>query len=331
MPASLHEQLADELGVDPDTAQSALQEYLDEVRARLESEETVEIPGLGVVSTDEGELTLTPSTSLQKAVNYRNAHLEPLTVTDAPASEEPESPEEESDSAAAPPVDPPEEEPVAEEATVEDAADEDVVPDLSDDWTTELDDEPAEPPPSPEDTSSEEVQEGATTGQIAGLVVAVALLFLALGYVVTSQGLLPGFGPASETTTPAASSAPETTATSTAPDTANPEPAAETPPETQTPPSAASQSIDRARGGWTIVVASRTQPGEAKAVLNTYRQRFRGEGLPTDILTGESSGQLRYRIAVGQYDSRQAAMTARQQLSGRVPDDAWPLEIQPGS
>ncbi len=326
MPASLHEQLADELGVDPDTAQSALQEYLDEVRARLESGEAIEIPGIGIMSTDEGELTLTPNTSLQEAVNYRNAHLEPLTVTDAPTPQEPESPEEEGDGAMAPPVDPPEEEPA------EDAAEDDVVPDLSDDWTTELDDEPAEPPPSTEeDTPSENAREGATTAQIAGLVAAVALLFLALGYVVTSQGLLPGFGPASETAPAAASSVPETTATSTAPDTASPERAAEAPSETQTTPSSASQSIDRARGGWTLVIASRTQPGEAKAVLTTYRQRFRGEGLPTDILTGESSGQLRYRVTVGQYDSRQAAMTARQQLTGRIPDDAWPLEIQPGS
>jgi hypothetical protein len=78
-------------------------------------------------------------------------------------------------------------------------------------------------------------------------------------------------------------------------------------------------------------VASRTRPGQAEAVLSTYRQRFRGEGLAVDILTGESGGQLRYRIAIGQYDSRAAAQSALQQLEGRVPSDAWPLEIQPGS
>lgn len=329
MSASLHEQLADELGVDPEAAQTALQEYLEDLRARVESGDVVEIPGLGTVSTDEGVVDLTPSEVLQKAVNYRNAHLEPLTVTEGSGETHPAD-DDESDEAMAIPADASDEVETAEEPAIEEEADEDVVPDLSDEWTTELDDEPAEDAPPDEEPQPVTDDDGASTGQVAGLVAAVALLFLALGYVVTSQGLLPGFGPASESPATVPPSSPDTTATRATPDTAGAEPTASAPATDATSP-AAQQSIDRARGGWTIVVASRTQPGEAKAVLNTYRQRFRGEGLPTDILTGESSGQLRYRITVGQYDSRQAAMTASQQLSGRIPADAWPLEIQPGS
>jgi hypothetical protein len=65
--------------------------------------------------------------------------------------------------------------------------------------------------------------------------------------------------------------------------------------------------------------------------LSTYRQRFQGEGIPVDILTGESNGELRYRVAVGQYPSQEAAQTALQQLQGRIPDDAWTLQIQSDS
>jgi nucleoid DNA-binding protein len=327
MSAPLHEQLADELGVDPDAARSALREYLEDVRAQAESGDVVEIPGLGTVSAVEGEAQLTPADALQEAVNYRNAHLEPLTVSESSPAAEPEPEVEDAtvqdgpEVAAAPDEDEPADEP---------AADDDVVPDLKDDWTTDLEDEPPEEATPADEPAPSTDDDGATTSQVAGLVAAVALLFLALGYLVTSQGLLPGFGSASEQA--ASVSSPETTATQAASDTANADPAnqaASQPPET--PPTPESQSIDRARGGWTIVVASRTRPGEARSVLNMYRQRFSGEALPTDILTGETEGQLRYRITIGQYDSRQAAMTARQQLSGRIPDDAWPLEIQPDS
>jgi hypothetical protein len=332
MSVPLHEQLADELGVTPEAAHSALQDYLEDVRAQAESGDVVDIPGLGTVSVDDGALTLTPTDALQETVNYRNAHLETLTVAEAPPASEPDPAEEATsmqDEVAAPAADE-----VGEPAN-EPTADDDVVPDLSDDWTTDLDDEPVDDAAPTEQPAPSTDQEGATTGQIAGLIAAVALLFVALGYLVTSQGLLPGLGPGSETAA-TGPSAPETTATQ-APSASEPGPASPdsadpaSSPSTEAAPPIESQSIDRARGGWTIVVASRTRPGEAKAVLNTYRERFSGEGLPTDILTGETGGQLRYRISVGQYDSRQAAMTASQQLSGRIPDDAWPLEIQPNS
>lgn len=323
MSAALDEQLADELGVSPDEAKAALNDYLDDLQARVDAGETVTIPGLGTVVKDEGELCFMPSEALQEAVNYRNTHLSPMTVSEASA------PDEEIVSEPPPPVD---DEPVADEDEPADEA----VPDLTEDWAEELDDEstlepegttpPVEESASPPPAAADE--NGPTTAQIAGLIASVVLLFAVLGYVLTTQGLIPGFGPDPQTaSTPPA--APDTAVTAAAPDTASATTGNEA--SEATSPSSPSQSIDRATGGWTIVVASRTRPGEAKALLNTYRQRFRGEGLPTDILTGETNGQLRYRIAVGQYDTREAAMTARRQLAGRIPDDAWPLEIQPNS
>lgn len=319
MSAALYDQLADELGISAEDAEAALDGYLDDVRAQVEAGETVTIPGLGTLAMEDGEFDFTASEPLQEAVNYRNTHLAPLTVSEAP---EPPPDEEDEPAADEPQPTDTEEEPAADES-------EEAVPDLSDDWAAEVADEPAPPPSSEPEPDQHATDEGPTRGQVAGLIASVVLLFVALGYVATTQGWLPGLGPASEQPASSPSPLPDTSAVAATPDTADTTAPAE--PEEDPAPATAPQSIDRATGGWTIVVGSRTQPGEAKALLNTYQQRFRGEGLPTDILTGESGGQLRYRVAVGQYDSREAALTARQQLQGRIPDDAWPLQIQPGS
>ena len=65
------------------------EDLLDEVKARTEAGETVSLPGLGTFSMDEGTLHFEPTQALQNAVNYRNAHLEPLPVSDTPAQEAP--------------------------------------------------------------------------------------------------------------------------------------------------------------------------------------------------------------------------------------------------
>jgi hypothetical protein len=341
----LLEQLAVELGCSSDEAERMLHDLLADVKERTEAGEPVSLTGLGTFSLDEGTLHFDPAAALQEAVNYRNAHLEPLPVS-APSTDD-ESLGDEASSAAVPPVEEPPspaetttpsaEEPAAPQAEEEAApAEPDEVPALSEDWTDELDEDSAEPatePSPPADAPEPESSDEPTTGQLVGLAASIVLLVGLIWFVLGTQGIIPGPGalfqgapsptpPSTDTVATSPSSDTAAAAPETAPDTAAIEPDTVAP----TPP-----SIDRATGGWTIVVASRTRPGQAEAVLSTYRQRFQGEGLPVDILTGEANGQLRYRVAVGQYATQEAAQSALQQLQGRVPSDAWSLEIQPGS
>jgi len=315
-----------------------LHDLLADVKERTEAGESVSLPGLGTFSLDEGTLQFDPAAALQEAVNYRNAHLEPLLVS-APSTDD-ESVGDAASSAAVPPVEEPPspaEEPAAPQAEEEAApAEPDEVPALSEDWTDELDEDSAEPatePSPPADAPEPESSDEPTTVQLVGLAASIVLLVGLIWFVLGTQGIIPGPGalfqgapsptpPSTDTVATSPSSDTAAAAPETAPDTAaiEPDPVAPTPP-----------TIDRATGGWTIVVASRTRPGQAEAVLSTYRQRFQGEGLPVDILTGEANGQLRYRVAVGQYATQEAAQSALQQLQGRVPSDAWSLEIQPGS
>lgn len=332
MPTTLLEQLAAELGCSTDEAERVLHDFLAEVETRAAEGETVSLPGLGTFSMDEGTLQFTPAPALQQAVNYRNAHLEPLSVSAPRDRDEPE------DAPEAPPADvpdtettpsdeaeAPDEAPAAGEAESPPPAEPDDVPDLSEDWTESLDEDV--------DAPEQELSDEPTTGQIAGLVASVVLLLGLIWFVLGTQGIIPGptvlfqrtpapTPPGADTMATASPSDTAATEREAAADTTASDPAA-SPPTLPT--------IDRATGGWTIVVASRTRPGQAEAVLSTYRQRFQGEGLPVDILTGQASGQLRYRVAVGQYPTREAAQSALQQLQGRVSGDAWPLEIQPGS
>jgi len=361
MPAALSEQLADELGCSPDDAHRMLRDVLEDVEQRAQDGERVSIPGFGTFSTDEGKLQFTPDPALQQAVNYRNNHLEPLavsgasprassdqteppvppaeTVSDASpddvASPDPTAGDDETEPDAISAEKAPDEaesvdtEPVDEPAP-ETMPETEEVPDLSADWAEELS-EREEDSPDRQPSGARGLSDRPNTGQLVGLVVSIVLLIGLIWFVLSSQGLLPGSSSQREAA-PAATPT-DTAAAVTSADTARPssdEPSDTATDEATGPPSTPA-TIDRATGGWSIVVASRTRPGQAKAVLSTYQQRFQGEGIPVDILTGESAGQLRYRVAIGQYPSQEAAETALQELQGRVPDDAWTLQIQSDS
>lgn len=347
MPTDLHTLLADELGVSPSEAEHALSDLLSDVKARAQQGEDVSLQGLGTFSMDEGTLHFSPSPHLQKAVNYRNEQLAPMTVgaprerpADRPEPADAPPPlEEPPDDAfaaveAAPEDEPPPEEPEpwneppeAAEPT-EPPAEE--APALSDDWTEELAEEDAAAASS--DTAS--------TAQIAGLVASVGLLALLLWVVLGMQGIVSGPGslfqsaasdaadadPVTETTTAATGDASDEDAASDTAEAASSADAARPDEGSGMPP-----TIDRSAGGWTIVVASRTRPQDAERVLEAFQQRFQGSDVPVDILTGSSGGQVRYRIAVGQYDSRAAVQAGLRSLQDRLPGDAWPLRIQPNS
>jgi len=340
MSTDLHEQLAAELGVSPSEAEQALDDLLDDVRERTRSGDEVVLQGLGTFYLDEGTLQFTPTPQLQKAVNYRNDHLAPLTIREpsetAPPSpeDEPAAPEEEAAGEPPAPEEAPAPFPEDEAAVAETASDEpENVASLSDDWTEEIEAEDARDV-SPENDDGEE-SAVPSTGQVAGLVAAVVLLVFLVWFVLGSQGIVTGPGalfqsassPPPMGTDTVATTTPPTDTTAAGPSTADAADTAgaERQPQPDPPP------IDRATGGWTIVVASRTSPTEAKRTLEAYQQQFQGEGLPVDILTGTSGNQTRYRISIGQYDSRAAALNALQQLQGRVPDDAWPLQVRPDS
>lgn len=361
MSVSLHDQLAEELNCSPDDAERALRDYLETIAARVRRGETVSVPGLGTFTASDEGLHFSPSASLQDAVNYRNAGLSPLPVSDEPdAPPSPTAlydapPEDDTDTDTDEPVtDAPIDEDVTEETTAEateDAPPADAVPDLSDDWATELDaDEKDEaeatsdaerpdskPAARPQAASPSADDNAPSTGQVVGLAASILLLLAAIGYVLFTQGIFTRSGSPETSGSASAPAQPDTVAATPAPsDTdaaADDTTAVQATPDTGAAPGSddAQSTIDRAAGGWTIVVASRTNPNQAQAVLATYRQRFQNEDLPVDILTGESGEQLRYRVTVGQYPSREAAQAAQDQLTGRIPDDAWPLAIQPDS
>lgn len=351
MPTDLHEQLAAELGLSPDDTEHALNDLLHDVQARVQSGEAVSLPGLGVFSDVEGTLHFTPDPHLQKAVNYRNDHLAPLTIgassTGPSMPDKPEATPETPSSIEGPPQPveddtfTPIEPPPSDEPSLEGPAstpDDEVVIDeglpdapeevaaLSDDWAKTLDEDrlpQKQRPPARRKSSST-----ASTAQVAGLAGSIVLLALLVWFMVDTQGLLTG--PGGLFTGTEEPSAGADTAIATAPaDDAAPEDTAETePPAAQATTPA---TIDRATGGWTIIVASRTRPGEATQVLETYQQRFTGEDMPIDILTDASGDAVRYRIAVGQYASHEAALSALDQVQDRLPEDAWLLRVQPNS
>ena len=102
---------------------------------------------------------------------------------------------------------------------------------------------------------------------------------------------------------------------------AEPEKAA---PPALTPPEGPREGLDRAAGGWTIVVASETSRAQAEAVMN----QFRTLQVPVDVLVGTSNGVTRYRVAVGQYPGLDEARAAMSAFGDQLPRGAWPLRIR---
>ncbi len=88
-------------------------------------------------------------------------------------------------------------------------------------------------------------------------------------------------------------------------------------------------SIQTSIGGFTWVVASRTTIEEARELASQYINLYQA-GISIDILSGESRGVVRYRIAIGQYTSRELAEEDRaSRLRTVLPSDAWLLRIEP--
>ena len=93
--------------------------------------------------------------------------------------------------------------------------------------------------------------------------------------------------------------------------------------ETASPPPSplrGDQPIDLAQGGYTIVVASPTDQANAQANARRYRER----GFRTHVFPARRNGEIRYRVGVGHFESIEAAVRVRDELSGReLPADSW--------
>lgn len=89
-----------------------------------------------------------------------------------------------------------------------------------------------------------------------------------------------------------------------------------------------SPEIDREAGGWTIVVASRTDQATAESLVTTFRDRFEAASVPVDVVTGEVNNTTRYRVAIGQYRTRNEAQQAMNEFGDELPEGAWPLRLR---
>lgn len=81
-------------------------------------------------------------------------------------------------------------------------------------------------------------------------------------------------------------------------------------------------------GGWTIVVGSYVERSEATPTMRSFIQQFESQGYPVDILTGTSNGTTRYRVAIGQFNSRDQALAVIERAGAQLPDGAWTMRIE---
>lgn len=212
--------------------------------------------------------------------------------------------------------------------------------------TRELDD--------PQDVASVESSADASPQSSKGRIAFVAVLLIAAligGWIVLGErGTVPGPGAVVETLrTSLSSDADPAPATADADDAGDAETADEpsspastdseddgaSPDTDEAPPSDPADEtgqpapdVDPSAGGWTLVVASRTEESEAEALQESYASSLQGTGLPVSILPSEGpDGTMRYRVVIGQFSSQEEAQETRELHSALMPDDAWSLQL----
>lgn len=83
--------------------------------------------------------------------------------------------------------------------------------------------------------------------------------------------------------------------------------------------------ISTADGGFTIVVFSEISEGSAENVA----QRYEGQGFRSDVIPSQEGGGTRFRVGVGQFETLEDAMDARNELAGtQLPADAWVYRLE---
>ncbi len=86
--------------------------------------------------------------------------------------------------------------------------------------------------------------------------------------------------------------------------------------------------IDRAAGGYTLIVLSSTLRLEAEAAAERFRRRFSSRSLPVDVLVGQINGVSQYRVGLGQVATVAAAVALRNRLAADLPPDTWVTRIR---
>jgi hypothetical protein len=250
--------------------------------------------------------------------------------------EEPEAEEE-----ATAPVDEPDEEPDTEVSDVDRPAETDGAGDKE----SSVDDESVDDTAAPTASAPTRPAQKSSSPLLRTLVTILVLLLLGGGawYILGQRGLVPSPGqtiaqfsgpnaPADPSDSPAETSAEEENeAPSSAADGTS---ARETPSssEADTNASGASspppeQGIDPSAGGWTVVVASRSEQSAAAELVETFRQRFSDRAVPVDLVQGTVDGTTRYRVGIGQFASQIEAAAFLDANSDSLPNGAWTLEL----
>ncbi|MFN3596484.1 MAG: SPOR domain-containing protein [Rubricoccaceae bacterium] len=83
--------------------------------------------------------------------------------------------------------------------------------------------------------------------------------------------------------------------------------------------------IDPAQGGFTWVTDSTPIRADAERAAARHRQA----GFRAAVLPGTASQRTVYRVAIGQFATREAAIAARDRLPADVRQDAWTLNLSP--
>lgn len=206
-------------------------------------------------------------------------------------------------------------------------------------------------PDDPEDVESVESSADASPKSSTGRIAFIAVLLIAAligGWIVLGErGTVPSPGALIETLrtslssdTDAAPAAADADDAETAPDpslsaSTDSEDDGASPDTDEAPPSDPADEtvqpapdIDPDAGGWTLVVASRTQESEAEALQESYASSLQGTGLPVSVLPSEGpDGTMRYRVVIGQFSSQEEAQNIRELHSALMPDDAWSLQL----
>lgn len=193
----------------------------------------------------------------------------------------------------------------------------------------------------------EERRKAQSKSSMPWIAAAIAAIVIVGGGFAYWQGLLP-FGGGSDTTTPPENitavtpvDPPESNAgqpiesIDPAPAAAGntPESGAATTPDPITPVTPAPApvtriGIDRARGGWTIVVTSKEARTDAERIADDFAQKFGSSQFPVDILTTNQFASTRYRVGVGQFSTRGEATNFLNRSGTDLPGDAWLLRIE---
>jgi len=87
------------------------------------------------------------------------------------------------------------------------------------------------------------------------------------------------------------------------------------------------EPINPSLGGFALVVASVPSADDADAIEAQFRSALEDDPLPTAVLTSETDGTTRFRVAIGQFASTDEALEAREARGDALPGDAWVLRL----